>query len=349
MISFLDAKIVQVHLTLKCNLSCTHCYTNSGPRRTTKLEENVLLERLQLLYDEGYRIVSFSGGEPLIYPNFFGLAKKVKDIGYHVNLTTNGLSIRSGMLDELRNTISTIAVSIDGPEEINDQIRGAGAFVRANVGIDKLKDADIPFAVSHCVTTLSLSKIPWLVEYCVHIGARSLHIHPIVSQGRGEIRAKKLALSQEQLARLYVMSTMQKLFSADKLHIQLDLLPRVHAVELMNRQKGAWASSKSQADVELLSEIVNPVVISASSELLPLTSGISKTHVIASGTSTDWKEPIRDYKKRKASKLDALFLSVSQRLEADRMSFVDWYSYLAKESKTSQSTVLEAERMASKT
>ena len=60
-------RIIQIQPTLRCNLRCAHCYTESGPDR----HEEISLESLKGFLSEagslGYQYVGISGGEPLLW------------------------------------------------------------------------------------------------------------------------------------------------------------------------------------------------------------------------------------------------------------------------------------------
>jgi MoaA/NifB/PqqE/SkfB family radical SAM enzyme len=59
--------ILQIHPSLRCNLTCKHCYSNSGLLVSDRLETARLLEVIDDAAEMGYRVLSFSGGEPFLY------------------------------------------------------------------------------------------------------------------------------------------------------------------------------------------------------------------------------------------------------------------------------------------
>ena len=86
-----SGRVVQVYPTLRCNLSCAHCYSASGPEAGSELEPKVLIERLAHLRREGYDLVSFSGGEPFLYWGFDHVAAEARRMGFRVHATSNGM------------------------------------------------------------------------------------------------------------------------------------------------------------------------------------------------------------------------------------------------------------------
>ena len=114
-----------------CNLRCTHCAVTanegklSGP---TSMTWEMATEEMRSEYGKGSRIVFFEGGEPTIWKDgdkgFEDLIEEAKQIGYYVTgYTTNGI----GRIIEDSEAIS---ISLDGPREIHDRIRGPGAYDR---------------------------------------------------------------------------------------------------------------------------------------------------------------------------------------------------------------------------
>ncbi len=61
------ARILQIHPTRRCNLSCLHCYSSSSPHERDVLDVALLCDAISDAVEEGYNIASISGGEPLVY------------------------------------------------------------------------------------------------------------------------------------------------------------------------------------------------------------------------------------------------------------------------------------------
>ena len=58
---------IQIHPTRKCNLSCLHCYSSSGPAYKEMLNVEALKIFLEYAYRNGFNNISVSGGEPFLY------------------------------------------------------------------------------------------------------------------------------------------------------------------------------------------------------------------------------------------------------------------------------------------
>lgn len=123
---------LQWHITQACDLNCRHCYDRSN-REVMTLEQGLFV--LDDLYDfcrnhHVFGQVSFSGGNPLLYPHFDRLYKEASDRGFMTAVLGNPMP---------RNRIEKILaiqkpefyqVSLEGLKDHNDYIRGSGHFDR---------------------------------------------------------------------------------------------------------------------------------------------------------------------------------------------------------------------------
>src|SRR5690349_74288 len=122
-------RTIQVHPSRKCNLSCLHCYSNSGPSMKTMLDIDALKRFLEYAHQQGFNNLSVSGGEPFLYYHLKELFSFSRQIGYHNNIVSNGMLLTSGRNQENLEKVNLIAISIDGKKELHDHIRGQkGAY-----------------------------------------------------------------------------------------------------------------------------------------------------------------------------------------------------------------------------
>ncbi len=110
-----------VELTERCNLRCKHCYFFKDERgRLEDLPDPEIITRLAELQQRyGIKAMSWAGGEPLLRPDV--LREGVK-------LFERNLIFTNGTVPIPDDLSMPLGVSIDGPKEINDAIRGEGVF-----------------------------------------------------------------------------------------------------------------------------------------------------------------------------------------------------------------------------
>src|SRR5262249_36380883 len=89
--------IIQIHPTRRCNLRCLHCYSWSAPEERDQLSTEALTGVIEDAARLGYRVASFSGGEPVLYRGLGTLLALAKSHGLRTTVTTNGM-----LLDEKR-------------------------------------------------------------------------------------------------------------------------------------------------------------------------------------------------------------------------------------------------------
>jgi uncharacterized protein len=134
----------------RCNLSCTYCYEyhlgdTSWKSQPHFMSEEVLTQTARRMREHAERralrrfSVSFHGGEPLLAgPEYFERAANIlrqtlgPDIRVDLGVQTNGTLLTEEFVACLdRNRIS-VAVSLDGPLEVNDRFRiysgGRGSY-----------------------------------------------------------------------------------------------------------------------------------------------------------------------------------------------------------------------------
>lgn len=120
-----------------------HCGFASTPFAPDRLGTKETMRIIDQIYDFGATFLGIGGGEPLLRKDLPELIGYAKSIGLNVSLITNGDFIDDKLLDTLVKHGVRISVSIDGKEEINDAIRGKGAYKKAVSAIEKTSKAGL--------------------------------------------------------------------------------------------------------------------------------------------------------------------------------------------------------------
>lgn len=112
-----------VNVTNVCNLTCEHCFVfraDNPNQARDRMDDATMLHQLRVLRDRhGIESMLFMGGEPMIREKLVLEAMKLFPRSSIVTNGTYGIPSVPGHL---------VTVSLDGPEELNDAIRGAGVF-----------------------------------------------------------------------------------------------------------------------------------------------------------------------------------------------------------------------------
>ena|ERR1700722_7664019 len=122
---------IYLHLTNSCNLSCAYCYRNSSPKIEIKrfgAEFTGFLDQCTPILSDR-PVLTFTGGEPMIHPDFFLVAQHAQSLNFKNLLLTNGLSITEDNAAEIGRLFSYVKISLDGATEgTHAKTRGAGNF-----------------------------------------------------------------------------------------------------------------------------------------------------------------------------------------------------------------------------
>lgn len=119
---------IYLELTRACNLRCKTCLNSSGNPLKNELSFNEWKNTLDEIDKMGTFEIRLTGGEPTVHPHFLEIVEHAKNLGLYISLATNGIYSKDLRPKILSAGIDWFRVSLDGPEEENDLIRGKGSF-----------------------------------------------------------------------------------------------------------------------------------------------------------------------------------------------------------------------------
>ncbi len=185
-----NLRLVAWETTRNCNLTCVHCRASAtkGPY-TGELDTQSAFSLLDQIAQVGEPIVILTGGEPLLRPDIFDIAKYGTDKGLRMVMAPNGTLITENYAGKMADSgIKRISISLDGATaESHDSFRGVkGAFKGALNGIKLAKEAGIEFQINTTITKTNLDQIPKIQDLAVKLGAVAHHIFLLVPTGRGK-------------------------------------------------------------------------------------------------------------------------------------------------------------------
>jgi radical SAM/Cys-rich protein len=70
--------VLQVNLGYLCNLSCTHCHVNAGPKRTELMDRKTVDDVLAFIDTHGIHTLDLTGGAPEMNPQFRYLVEQAR-------------------------------------------------------------------------------------------------------------------------------------------------------------------------------------------------------------------------------------------------------------------------------
>lgn len=157
---------LQWHITQTCDLHCKHCYDRSD-RHVLELANgiHILDDMRSFCLSRNVRgHISFSGGNPLLYPYFTELYRAASERGFSTAILGNAASKKQ--VEELIKIQkpSHFQVSLEGLEEHNDKIRGSGYFQRVMDFLPMLKELEVYSMVMLTLTKDNMNQIIPLAE-----------------------------------------------------------------------------------------------------------------------------------------------------------------------------------------
>jgi heme b synthase len=183
-------KWIAWEVTGRCNLACVHCRAKAtaGP-----MEGEFSTGEAKALIDDisGFckPVFVLSGGEPLLRPDMFTIARHGTERGLRMALATNGSLITDEVCARIKDSgINIVSLSIDGPSAAvhDDFRRQPGAFDAVLAGARALRSAGIEFIVNSSFTKRNQEAIPEVFKLAKSLGAKAWYLFMVVPTGRGE-------------------------------------------------------------------------------------------------------------------------------------------------------------------
>ncbi|MFC2064443.1 radical SAM protein [Chloroflexota bacterium] len=178
----LDSKLnyLDIELTERCNNACIHCCINLPVNDQVAKKKEMPLKQIQdylkQAADLGCLRVRFTGGEPLLRPDFKTIYEYTRRLGIRVVLFTNARLItpRLAQLFASMPPLEKIEVTVYGMHEKSYDTNAGqpGAFRSFKRGVQLLLDYRIPFIVKSVILPANRSEleefehwartIPWM-------------------------------------------------------------------------------------------------------------------------------------------------------------------------------------------
>ncbi len=154
-------------ITGRCNILCDYCKWKQE-RKSDELNTQSVLDLIDQMHAAGVQLVSFTGGEPLVRQDMGEIIRHVKRRGMVCKMNTNGIMLPR-RIDDCR-PLDLLQVSVDGPPEIMDRLRGKGTSQRATHAIQYATEAGIRTQLIACLTRDNVSRLDEVLDYGLELG-----------------------------------------------------------------------------------------------------------------------------------------------------------------------------------
>ena len=180
--------IVSWMTTNRCNLKCRHCYQDAGDARQAELSTNEARTLIDGIARAGFKIMIFSGGEPLMRPDIFELVAHAASRGLRPVFGTNGTLLTPDTVARLKDAGATaMGISLDSlnPEKHN-RFRGLeDAYALTLQGMENCRKGGLPFQLHTTVMDWNQNEVCDIIDFAVQAGAMASYLFFLVPVGRG--------------------------------------------------------------------------------------------------------------------------------------------------------------------
>lgn len=188
--------IVSWNTTNACNMYCDHCYRDAGCKAEEELSTAEAKTLLEQIARAGFKIMIFSGGEPLMRSDIVELVAYAASLGLRPVFGTNGTLITLEMAQKLKAAGAMgMGISLDSMdrEKHNKFRKFPGAWEGAVQGMRNCRAAGLPFQIHTTVMEWNNHELEDLTDFAVAEGAVAHHFFFLVPTGRAKtIEAESL-------------------------------------------------------------------------------------------------------------------------------------------------------------
>ncbi len=236
-------------------------------RVTEQLAIDLLSKVVAMRPPSGYRVMSVSGGEPLLYPGLAQLLRAAHTSGLVTTVTTNGMLLDQRQLNVLGADCDLVAISLDGiPESHNFMRNSTRAFDDMCARLPALRASGIPFGFIFTLTFHNVHELEWVADFAVEQGASLLQLHPLEPVGRATCRlGESYPDGEENAAAVCEAGRIRELYEGT-LEVQIDLATvpamREHPTRVFVREA-------TLCGAQTVADVIAPLVVETSGLVSP--------------------------------------------------------------------------------
>ena len=194
-------------ITNECNLACLHCIEESGPGKAfaDELDDAQVFSVIDQLMDCDVPYLSFSGGEPMLHPQFFAMVERVCSRGAQLKIETNGHYLTPDNCARLNDLgVKAVQVSLDGATRATfNRMRVRGEFDTTVEGVRNLRAAGVPVEINFSPAVFNIDEIGAVVDLACELGAYSFYTGRTMFTGNAVKAWRHLQVSDAQYEQFF--------------------------------------------------------------------------------------------------------------------------------------------------
>jgi len=165
--------------------------------------------------------VTLSGGEPTLRDDWDLIARAIADRGIRVNMVTNGAYRDAAAAAAIARRaadagLCNVGVSIDGPREVHDELRGRGTFARTLTAMAAFREAGLSVGVLTTVNQRNLRRLAEVRQVAIDAGAALWRLQLAKPMGSMD-DLRDIVIRPEQL--LFLIPLLAKLKKQPGIHL----------------------------------------------------------------------------------------------------------------------------------
>lgn len=181
--------IVSWMTTNQCNLKCKHCYQDADVCTDKELNTAEAKKMIEEIAAAGFKIMIFSGGEPLMRSDIYELISHARGCGLRPVLGSNGTLITREVAERLKESgAMAIGISVDSLDaQKHNEFRGVDfAHEDTLAGIENCKAVGLQFQIHTTVVDWNKDEVCNLTDFAERIGANAHYVFFLIPVGRGK-------------------------------------------------------------------------------------------------------------------------------------------------------------------
>lgn len=226
-----------LNLNDNCNLECQHCFMDADLNGAIMPKQRAF-DLLREMHELGVIQVTISGGEPFMCPYIMEFLQRAADLRLFFSLSTNGQLLTARRVKELQkfgDRLRYVNISLDGPRDVNDRIRGAHAFDRAVAAYGRLRRAGFRTTINVAITSALQGREADLVQEFGAHGIDRVVFSPLKPVGR-VLRYPELLLDEAEMLQVY--SRLGELARAANMQVFSDATPHQEETTILDMMPG---------------------------------------------------------------------------------------------------------------
>lgn len=174
-----------VELTVYCNLQCKMC--SVWELREHGVPLDLAKQLLSDAYALGARTFIPCGAESFMRKDFLDIVEHAHALGYTTQeIVTNGTMLTDAHLDRLQKTPSVqLHVSIDGPQPVQDELRGEGVYEKFMRTVREAVRRGIRIGLSGVILRETMATLEHIVDLAAEHGIGEVSYQPFQTEISG--------------------------------------------------------------------------------------------------------------------------------------------------------------------